>query len=393
MNTKVSICDVRAIGLLNNWEVFGHERGCIEWFKSLRRQGATLSVGVTTMQSGGALKQLLLNEGFDIFDLPYGCQWSKSFFKREPWLIATNLKSIAQCSRLLADKIRQMNATHVLLGNSLVYSYVAPTLWKRKDITLIYRMGDEPSHDSKPNLWVWKKCYARSKVVVANSEFVKRSIERCVGQTDKVKLIYNVAPLAVPTIEGKSENIGNRSSKRVLFVGQMSAHKGVDLLVSSAIEICKRDDEYRFDLLGSSLYTRPFEEELKHQVKEANLSDKIVFHGHVADPTEFYLRSSALVVPSVFEEPAANVVLEAKRLGVPAIVFPSGGLPELVRHEETGVVCRDRTAASLCTAILAFCNSPRQLARMRSLCLEEYEIRFSQTRFDKEWSQVVASTL
>lgn len=377
---------------MNGREVFGHERGNVEWLKALRRMGASIAVGVSAVEGQSQLKRYLLDNNFEVFDVPFGCQWSKKFFVQSPKLIVSHLSKVYKSSLVLASQVRHRNATHILMGNPLAYSFVAPYLGWNKKLTLIYRQGDEPSHDSRLNLWIWKKCFARASAVVANSEFVRCSIQRAVGNHDKIKLIYNVAPQADIEFKNRKPLLEiSRSAKRVLFVGQMSAHKGADLLVSAAIHVCKNDTDFRFDLLGSSIYTKDFEGTLRQQVKDAGLSDRIVFHGHVGDPTEFYRRASVLVVPSVFEEPAANVVLEAKRLGLPAIVFPSGGLPELVQHNQTGLVCATRTEESLRTEIVTLCNAPTQISQMESRCLEEYEFRFSQARFDLEWNRVIAS--
>jgi glycosyltransferase involved in cell wall biosynthesis len=64
------------------------------------------------------------------------------------------------------------------------------------------------------------------------------------------------------------------------------------------------------------------------------------FVGPVApDRVDALLRGArALLVPSLWEEPAGRVVLEAYAAAVPVVVSPMGGLPELVLHEETGLI-------------------------------------------------------
>jgi glycosyltransferase involved in cell wall biosynthesis len=383
---------IRAIGLLNNWEVFGHEKGCLEWFQSLRRQGAEVKVGVTTMEAGGLLKQLVIERGFDTFDIPYGCQWSKQFFSREPWLIATNLWKIARCSKIMSQQMTRQKTTHILIGNALVYSYVAPALWAHKQVKLIYRMGDEPSHDSKPNLWIWKKCFKRSSLVVANSQFVAASIEKAVGKSDKIRIIYNIAP-STDVLEPNDDitPLTRDRLKRILFVGQISTHKGIDLLVRATIPICQNDPEIKLDIVGGSAYSRQLENELKQHVANAGVKSQIIFHGHIKDPAIFYRNSSILVVPSMFEEPAANVVLEAKKFGVPAIIFRSGGLPELIEPGRTGIVCSHRTTESLHFTIKELLGDIELLTSMQANCRLEYERRFSQSRFDNEWSNAIVT--
>ena len=50
----------------------------------------------------------------------------------------------------------------------------------------------------------------------------------------------------------------------------------------------------------------------------------------------------------MWEEPLGNVAVEAKKADVPSVVFPSGGLPELVVEQgQDGYVCARKDAEAL----------------------------------------------
>ena len=159
-------------------------------------------------------------------------------------------------------------------------------------------------------------------------------------------------------------------------------------LVESALQIVELGLPIRFDIVGGSDYTAKLEQELKAKVIAAGANGSITFHGSVPNPTDFYKNADLLVVPSIFEEPAANVVLEAKRQGVPAIVFPSGGLPELVTEGETGWVCPKKDVNSLTGAIKNVFAEASQLPNKTSSVLDEYAVRFGEARFAEQWADV-----
>lgn len=392
------LSSVSIIGLLNNWEIFGQERGNIEVFKCLKALGANVAVGVTTMNQGGEVALLLRQLGFETFDVPFGCQWSKNFFRQSPGLIPKNLAAVSRCSTILETQIKNRHCSLLLLGNPLVYSFVSLCLMRNPKLPLIYRMGDEPPTDSRPNLWIWRRCFARAEVVVANSKYVQSTV--IAAQPDavgKVRLIYNVAPSASTNRQSSPDadiqpepNLG---PLRVLYVGQISEHKGVSHILQAALALCPGNRRIHFDFVGGSRYTQSLEEQLKKDVVAAGLNEQIVFHGRVSDPSEFYQRASVLVVPSLFEEPAANVVLEAKRLGVPAIVYPSGGLPELVQHGVTGLICHDKSASSLRQHLQTLLDQPETFHQMNAACLHEYEMRYSEDRFRVQWLDIVKQAL
>jgi glycosyltransferase involved in cell wall biosynthesis len=388
----------RVIGMLNSIEAFGQEKGNIEVFKAIRSMGAQVHIGVNEMQDGGQVGDLVRNLGFDCFTLPFGCQWSKTFFRREPSLIFKNIGKVKRCSDLLKQQMKRTQATHVHVSNPLAYSYVYRAL-RRSPVPMVYRMGDEPPHDSRPNLVIWRSCFARSERVVANSQFVRRSILKAVPlQADKLRLIYNLAP-STGTQDDRVQNFAQEDHRAtvtdpvsLLYVGQLAHHKGIENLLEAVIKLLEANADITLDIVGRSIFRESYREKLEGIVKAAGYSHKITFHGHVVDPTSRYLAADVLVVPSIFEEPAANVVLEAKKVGIPSVVYPSGGLPELVVHGENGYVCRDKSVAALVEGLSWFVDHPSRIRESRIAALADSRDRFGGPRFDRQWSQVYRET-
>ena len=114
--------------------------------------------------------------------------------------------------------------------------------------------------------------------------------------------------------------------------------------------------------------------------------------GQVDDPTAFYAKSLIHIAPSITEEPLGMVVLEAKKVGTPSIVFPSGGLPEMVRHRIDGYVCRDKTPEALVEAIEWMMSDRDRLSKMGMAAIDDYETRFGRSRFLQECSKIYLST-
>lgn len=116
--------------------------------------------------------------------------------------------------------------------------------------------------------------------------------------------------------------------------------------------------------------------------------DRVSLPGHLPNPAGRYSAAAVHVAPSVCEEAAGNVVMEAKMAGTPSVVFPSGGLPEMVRHQVDGYICRDKTVDALVEGI-RWCLADR--ARLRSMgeaARVDSETRFGQARFAAAWASV-----
>jgi glycosyltransferase involved in cell wall biosynthesis len=384
-SAAAALAGVRVLALLNGEELFGHERGNLEVFKALRSAGALVRVGVNRKSNGGDVRETLERLGFETFLVPFGCQWSKSFFRKRPRLVLECLANVVRSSRVLRAEIRRFEPTHLHLGNPLAYSYVAPALaWSR--VPVVYRAGDAPPADSRPNLLIWKSCLRRAQAAVANSDYVRRTmLEALPAIADRTSLIYN----KTPEVDGADwPQPAQDGMRHVVYVGQISEHKGVRVLLEAARELVGRYPDLVFDLVGGSVYSRPLEEQLQAELRSAGLQQRILMHGMVRDPRPYFAQAVLHVAPSLFEEPAANVVLEAKSQGVPSVVFPSGGLPELITDGVTGRVCREKTAAALIEAITGYLDQPDALARAGEAARWESEDRFSPERFQSAWVNV-----
>ncbi len=395
---RLALASCRVLALLNGTQLFGQEKGNIQVLRTLRELGAKILVGVSPLGDGEDVKDYIEQSGFETISFPFGGQWSKRLFRENPTLIATNLASVWNCSELVRAQVRKLGATHLHIGSQSAYSFIAPYLAIDKRIQLVYRMGDEPPHESRPNLLIWKSCYKRANVVVANSNFVRQSILRARPQgQEKLRLIYNRASLGSDSTSSDSgprikRGMKSSTGTHLLYVGQLSQHKGIEDILSASFDLMKIHSDLQLDILGKSPYNSDYQSSLEERVRKSPFAERILFHGYQKDPTPFYEDADLLVVPSRFEEPAANVVLEAKRSGVPSIVYPSGGLPELITHGENGIVCRDKSVAALAEAIQWYLRAPSLLVQHQLAALADNEARFGHDRFCRQWRDVYLGT-
>lgn len=379
----------RVLGVISGLELFGHERGNIEAYEALRVSGASVFVGVSD-RADNHVKMELKQRGFKTFDLPLGPQWSKQWLRKEPSLAIRQVAGVVRCSRRFVDAARSFGATHIQLGSILAYSYVSLSL-KQLPLPLIYRMGDTPPVGSQFNyrFW-WKPAMARVTKVVANSRFTADAAIVAGVSPEKVHVIYNHPP---GRWEGEATPPGclktfQSEPMSLLYVGSIAEHKGLVPLVNSLALLRGRGLQIRLHLAGESRWDSGFRTCLESIVRKLALQDSVVWHGFVNDPGPLYKMADLHVAPSIWEEPSGNIVVEAKRAGRPSVVFPSGGLPEHIRHLVDGYICKERTAAALASAILWMLDDKERLASMGWAARNDYETRFGWTRFKEEWANV-----
>ena len=130
---------------------------------------------------------------------------------------------------------------------------------------------------------------------------------------------------------------------RVGFVGRFSAEKQPDLFCSMADLF---PNEYIFHAWGDG--------ELLEACKD--MYPKIVFHGQENDINKIYKDIDILLLTSKFEN-CPMVILEAKIRGIPCVAPNVGGIPEIVKNEEDGVLYSSYEKDLIKAALLKIINN------------------------------------
>jgi glycosyltransferase involved in cell wall biosynthesis len=347
---------VRVLVLLGNRALNGQERGSVEVFASLSEVGVR-SLFATHGGWGGEV----VNPHLDGLELrhapvPYAVHFTRRLRPRG-WV--ANLIRVHKGSRALKALIRHFRPTHIHVANPHYFLAVAPVLLATK-ARVIYRLGDEPTLHHAFHRLVWRRLILpRVDRFVCVSEFVRRSLIASGGDPDRAEVIYSAPParppappLALPPFAGRT----------VVFVGQVSPHKGVHVLLEAAVNLCSRREDLRVLIAGRAAAPWPELAGTLARLAASPFADRIRFLGYVENIPSLMEQSDLHVCPSVWDEPLSNTVPEAKRAGIPSIVFPAGGLPEVVRSGIDGYICPDRTATSLESAIEHYLDmTPGQL--------------------------------
>ena len=120
----------------------------------------------------------------------------------------------------------------------------------------------------------------------------------------------------------------------VLLIGRLVYEKGFQLALEAMPRLVEAVPGTRFLVAGSGTH----EVELRRQASELGLDDHGTFLGWIGDDVlhSLYRIADVCVVPSIYE-PFGLVALEAMASGCPCIVADTGGLREVVPHEEAGL--------------------------------------------------------
>ena len=267
--------------------------------------------------------------------------------------------------------------------------------WKSEQLGTGYAMSS----------WMERTAILDADAVIAVSKGTKEDIIRAYPDTDpaKIHVIYNGIDLAeYQKTEATSALAGfgvDLSVPYVLFVGRITRQKGVTHLVDA---IRYMPEGTQVVLCAGAPDTPEIAAELRQKVEEGRQHNpRIVWiEKMVTKPEAIQLYSNARVFccPSVYE-PFGIINLEAMACRAAVVASSTGGIKEVVVHDETGYlvpfdqdpvtsfpVHPDKFARDLAARITELLSDPEKCARFGDAGRKRVEEIFS-------WTSIAAQTI
>ncbi len=141
------------------------------------------------------------------------------------------------------------------------------------------------------------------------------------------------------------------NSRMILFVGTLSPHKGPDILIKAMSEIVKEVPDVKLVFVGHG----GMREELEMLSKKLGVEKNVEFAGFVEESMKplYYRAADVFCLPSVMKHEIFGIVnLEAMACSVPVVASKIGGVPDVVKDGENGLLVLPGDSGSLADAII-----------------------------------------
>jgi glycosyltransferase involved in cell wall biosynthesis len=110
----------------------------------------------------------------------------------------------------------------------------------------------------------------------------------------------------------------------------------------------------------------------------------VEFRGWSGDVATILHEIDILAAPSAGSECSPRIVLEALSAGTPVVAYPSGGIPEIIRSGDTGILTAGTGHEALAAAIERLLTNRHLMARLSVNGRREWNARFRIERFRSE---------
>ncbi len=217
-------------------------------------------------------------------------------------------------------------------------------------------VGGHPRH-----LRLSRVAYRLSTRVLANSEGVARTLVADDGvPRDRIVVVPNFvedeafAPLAAAERRALRAAWGVPEGGPVVgSVARLRSEKGQGTLLRAAARLRERWPDLVVLLVGDG----PEEGALRALAAELGLADRVCFAGHRPNRPNPHQLFDVSVLASDHEG-FPNTLVEAMAAGRPAVASDVGGVPDAVRHEETGLLVPPGDAAALAASLARVLADP-----------------------------------
>jgi glycosyltransferase involved in cell wall biosynthesis len=166
-----------------------------------------------------------------------------------------------------------------------------------------------------------------------------------------------------PGVSGKAvrEEFGLAPAAPVVgLVADVRGSKGHRYFLEAARAVLADLPDARFLIVGDGVGF----EDVRRRVRELGLEGPVLMTGFRRDIPEVMAALDVLVLPSVRSEATSQVIPQALAVGVPVVATRVGGIPEIVRDGETGLLVPPADAPALAAAIVALLRDRERAAAL-----------------------------
>jgi glycosyltransferase involved in cell wall biosynthesis len=163
----------------------------------------------------------------------------------------------------------------------------------------------------------------------------------------------------------------------VALIGRISDWKGQDVLATALPAL---EDLGVIGLIVGDAW--PGQEHREHALEEmaGRSGGRLRLLGFRSDVDTVLGAVDAVVLPSKRPDPLPNSALEAAAAGLPLVAAAHGGLTEIVRHEETGLLVPPANPAALASALRRLALDPDLRSRLGRAAARDVSERFGRER-------------
>jgi glycosyltransferase involved in cell wall biosynthesis len=233
-------------------------------------------------------------------------------------------------------------------------------------------------HTARTPLYYWidRQCLPRYDRVICVSDDLYDACRQLSIPPQRLKLVHNAIDTdefaRTQDVTTAKRNLGIAPERFMIgAVGRLSPEKGFDRLIRVVAALVRRGVDLTLLIVGEGEQRA----ELDRLIEELGVGEHVRLWGYAGDVRPLF-EAMDLFVLSSRREGLPNVVLEAMAMEVPLIATSIAGIPQLVQHQQNGLLVEPDNHDELFAAVQRMISEPdlrrRLAAEARVLVATQY---------------------
>lgn len=144
------------------------------------------------------------------------------------------------------------------------------------------------------------------------------------------------------------------------IVAVLRSWKGHTYLIDAMRLLSDRDVPVKLVIAGAG----PQEEALRRKIAQMGMEGRVLMLGHREDVPRLIAAMDCVALPAIKNEATSQALPQALAMKVPVVATAVGGLPEVVLHQQTGLLVPPGDAGALCEALAWVRDHPAQARQL-----------------------------
>ena len=256
----------------------------------------------------------------------YHCRWIETHRDgnsiRKLWYLGTALVEYI-CLLPFYDIVHIHLATTQSAKRKKMFFYLAK--WLSKKVILHFHPSNEKFLFEPMNSKLYRKLFSKADLVLVLSEQWRCWIKMALGLSNHIEVLYNPCPI-----------VNRRDDLRknhILFAGTIISRKGYETLIRGFARIAQEHSDWKVIFAGNGEIANAMK-----IVECCGIQNQVEFLGWVTDKDKEKVFQEASVYCLASDgEGFPMGVLDAWAYGIPCVVTPVGGIPDIVVDGENGL--------------------------------------------------------
>lgn len=236
--------------------------------------------------------------------------------------------------------------------------------------------------------FLYKRFFSNLKVILL-AENLYKDIAKYVKRED----VY-ICPNGIPnSCKEELEARRNNEVPHLLFLSNLLINKGVFVLLD-ALKILK-EKGYLFSCQYVGGETAEINAmQFAVEVERRKLNDRVAYVGRKVgeEKNTFFQQADIFILPTM-NECFPLVILEAMEYKLPVISTNEGGIPDIVKDGENGLICEKQNPDSLADCIAKLLDDEELRLKMGNAGYEKFCREFTLQRFENRMLDILSQNL